>query len=361
MKALVVGASGVVGYAAVKQFAADPRWDVVGVSRRIPTDIDNATFVSVDLLDADACRAAIAAHRDVTHLVYAALFEKPGLVAGWREHDQMEINLRMFRNILDPLTELAPTLEHVVLLQGTKAYGGHVAPMTVPGKERSARHPHENFYFLQEDYLLARQQSDGWGWTILRPQVILGESLGSNMNLIPAIGAYGAVLRDAGEPLHFPGGAASVSEVVSADLVARAIEWAFTSRDARDEVFNVTNGDVIVWRNAWPRVAEALGMAPGEDRPMALADEMPHRDREWAAIVDRYGLSAPRTLAEFVGQSFVYADLLLGFGRTAVPFPQLVSTIKIRQAGFEDCLDSEDDLAAWFARLQARRLLPPRT
>ena len=52
-----------------------------------------------------------------------------------------------------------------------------------------------------------------WSWTILRPQVILGESLGSNMNLIPAIGAYGAVLREAGEPLHFPGGAPSVLEV----------------------------------------------------------------------------------------------------------------------------------------------------
>ena len=232
--------------------------------------------------------------------------------------------------------------------------------MTVPGRERAPRHPHENFYFLQEDHLLACQQRGGWAWTILRPQVILGESLGSNMNLIPAIGAYGAVVREAGEPLHFPGGVPSVCEVVSADLVANAIAWAATSRNARDEVFNVTNGDVMVWRNAWRVIAEALGMEPGEDRPMSLADEMPSRLQEWAAIVDRYKLRAPRRLMEFVGQSFVYADLLLGFGRTTIPSPQLVSTIKIRQAGFDECLDSEDDLAGWFARLQARRLLPPR-
>ena len=45
---------------------------------------------------------------------------------------------------------------------------------------------------------------------------------------------------------------------------------------------------------------------------MALAEEMPRRAAEWAAIVDRYGLRAPRSLDEFVGQSFVYADLLLG-------------------------------------------------
>jgi nucleoside-diphosphate-sugar epimerase len=361
VKALVVGASGVVGYAAVKQFAADPRWQVVGVSRRIPSDIDNATLMSVDLLDPNACRAAVQKHPDVTHLVYAALFEKPGLVAGWRERDQMDTNLTMFRNILEPLSDPKHALEHVVLLQGTKAYGGHVAPMSVPARERSPRHPHDNFYFLQEDYLLDRQQEGKWAWTILRPQVILGESIGSNMNLVPAIGAYGAVLREAGQPLHFPGGAPSVTEVVSADLVARAIAWAATSRNARNEVFNVTNGDVLVWREVWPRIAEALGMDPGADRPMSLAAEMPSRERAWGAIVDRYRLKAPRRLSDFVGQSFVYADLLLGFGRTAVPFPQLVSTIKIRQAGFDECLDSEDDLAAWFARLQARRLLPPRT
>ena len=362
-KVLVVGASGVIGYSAVKHFVGAPGWRVVGASRRIPMDLDGATLVSLDLLDASACRGLAHEHRDVTHLVYAALFEKPGLVAGWRERDQMETNLRMFRNILDPLTDHASGLEHVTLLQGTKAYGAHVATMTVPGRERAPRHPHENFYFLQEDHLLARQeQCDGeWAWTILRPQVVLGESLGSNMNVIPAIGAYGAILREAGEPLHFPGGAPSVSEVVSAELVARAIGWAAATPAARNEVFNVTNGDVMVWRTVWPTVAEALGMEPGEDRPTVLADAMPERSGEWAAIVDRYGLRSPRGLGELVGQSFVYADVLLGVGRTTVPLPQLVSTVKIRQAGFADCLDSEDDLAGWFARLQQRRVLPPRT
>ena len=361
MKVLVAGASGVVGYGAVKHFADVPGCEVVGLSRRLPPDLDAATFVSVDLNDAEACRAVVAEYRDVTHLVYAALFEKPGLIAGWRERDQMETNLRMFRNLLDPLLASSGGLEHVTLLQGTKAYGGHVATVPVPGRERTPRHAHDNFYFLQEDHLLeqhARASDGGWSWTILRPQVILGESLGSNMNLIPAIGAYGAVLREEGEPLHFPGGAPSVLEVVSADLLARAIAWAGTAVAARNEVFNVTNGDVLVWRYAWPAIADALGMEPGEDRPMSLAEEMPRRHGEWEAIVDRYGLRAPRSLDDFVGQSFVYADLLLGLGRTVVPLPQLVSTIKIRQAGFTECVDSEDDLASWFERLQARRLLP---
>src|SRR5437763_435310 len=133
--------------------------------------------------------------------------------------------------------------------------------------------------------------------------------------------------RAAGEPLHFPGGAPSVVEVVSADLLAQAIAWAGTSPEARNEVFNVTNGDVLVWRYVWPAIADALGMEPGGDRPMSMAEEMPRRAEEWRAIVEHYDLRAPRSLDEFVGQSFVYADLLLGVGRTSVPLPQLVSTI----------------------------------
>ena len=32
---------------------------------------------------------------DITHLMYAAIYEKPGVVRGWRELDQMDTNLRM--------------------------------------------------------------------------------------------------------------------------------------------------------------------------------------------------------------------------------------------------------------------------
>ena len=89
--------------------------------------------------------------RDVTHVVYAALFEKPGLIRGWREHDQMETNRVMLANLFEPLQAAARGLQHVTLLQGTKAYGAHVAPIAIPAKERQPRHAHENFYWLQED------------------------------------------------------------------------------------------------------------------------------------------------------------------------------------------------------------------
>lgn len=44
-------------------------------------------------------------------------------------------------------------------MQGTKAYGVHVEPMKLPGKEREPRHQHENFYWMQEDYLRGKQEN----------------------------------------------------------------------------------------------------------------------------------------------------------------------------------------------------------
>ena len=62
---------------------------------------------ALDLRDGAACRAASDTLVGVTHVVYAALFEKPGLIPGWREQDQMATNLAMMRNLMDPLLAAA--------------------------------------------------------------------------------------------------------------------------------------------------------------------------------------------------------------------------------------------------------------
>lgn len=358
-KVLIAGASGLVGFAAVKHFSQLPDWEAVGVSRRIPPGLESANCLSIDLTDKARCAEVFGQMRDVTHVVYAALYEKPGLVQGWRERDQMETNLNMLRNLFAPLSAVAKDLQHVTLLQGTKAYGAHIEPFPVPARERWPRHRHENFYWLQEDYLREQQQGKDWHWTIFRPQVIFGESLGSNMNAIPAIGVYAAFLREAGKPLSFPGGAPWLTEAVDADLLAHACEWAATSPICRNETYNITNGDVFVWQNVWPTIAEALGMEVGPPQPCCLAEEMPKREVEWAAIVKKYNLCAPTSLWEYVGQSFYMADLVFAYGAQRLPPAMLVSTIKARQHGFHECMDTEDMFRKWFKRFQELRLLPP--
>lgn len=361
-KVLVAGLSGVVGYATAQQFAQDPSWEVIGLSRRRPDRLGRVQHIPLDLADSAACGRALSSITGVTHLVYAALFEKPGLIPGWYERDQMETNLRYFQNLMEPLTRANPGLRHITLLQGTKAYGAHIAPMQAPAREREPRHQHENFYWLQEDDLRSRHAAAGgsWSWTIMRPQIVFGEALGSNMNALPALGVYAALLRKDGQPLHFPGGARNVSEAVDADLVGKAIKWGAESPAAANEIFNITNGDVFSLRYLWPAIADAFGMEVGTEVPLSLAAAMPPREPEWAEIVARFGLSAPTSLDAMVGQSFVYADAISGFGMTEPAPPSLVSTIKIRQAGFHDCVDTEDMFRRLIARFQELGLFPPR-
>ncbi len=363
-RVLVAGVSGVVGFAAAHRFAADG-WDVVGLSRRRPQRLPpTVEHVAVDLADPASAEAAAPRLAGVTHLVYAALYEKPGLFAGWRERDQMERNLTMLANLMDKGLGGGGGLRHVSLLQGTKAYGAHVHPIAVPGRERNPRDDHENFYWLQEDHLRERQAAagpGGWGLTILRPQVIWGEAQGGNMNALPALGVYAALLRAEGQPLHWPGGLAPISEAVDADLLARVLAWAAVAPEAANETFNVTNGDVYTLRNVWPVLADAFGMEPGDDVPCSLAATVPAREPEWAALVERFGLAAPASLERFVGQSFLYADMLGGYGQTALRSPALLSTIKLRQHGFTDCVDTEDMFRRLVAAMQAARLFPPRT
>ncbi len=309
---LVAGATGLVGYAALKAFAGTPDTAVIALSRRPPPGID-VRHIALDLTDAAACRLAAEQLRDVTHLVYAALFELPGLVEGWRNERQITTNDRMLRNLLDPLLQAAPGLRHVTLLQGTKAYGVHVRPLAVPAREgRSEMREQPNFYWAQEDYLRAAQAGRSWHFTILRPVLIVGEAIGGAMNLIPALGVYAAVMRDRGPILPYPGGAERVSQAVDADLLARAIAWSGEAPAARNETFNVTNGDVFTWPNIWPAIADAVGMRPGPDEPFLLQSV---GRADWDQVRQRYGLVSP-ALAEFVGLSLEYADYQMRYGHT---------------------------------------------
>ncbi len=157
-KILVAGATGLVGYAVMKHFAAMEGCEVIAVSRRRPDETYGARWLPLDLTDQAACEALAPDLAGVTHLAYAALYERPGLVAGWQEEEQIRTNDLMLRNLMAPLERAAPGLSHVALLQGTKAYGVHVRPLAVPAREnRSEMHEQPNFYWNQERFLRERQ------------------------------------------------------------------------------------------------------------------------------------------------------------------------------------------------------------
>jgi nucleoside-diphosphate-sugar epimerase len=266
----------------------------------------------------------------------------------------------MLRNLMTALEPVAPALRHVALLQGTKAYGVHVRPLAVPAREnRSEMHEQPNFYWNQERYLREAQTGKAWSWSILRPVLIVGDSVGSAMNVIPALGVYAAMMRRAGKAkLDYPGGIGRVAQAVDADLLARAIAWSGEAATARNEIFNVTNGDVFVWSNVWPAIADALGFQAGEPVPLSLDAEIRPQEAAWAEICTAHGLKSG-SLKEFVGLSFEYADYTMGYGRDKPGPAAIVSTIKLMQAGFCEVMDTEAMFRKAFAEMQAKRLLPP--
>jgi nucleoside-diphosphate-sugar epimerase len=346
-----------VGTAAIDAFL-DEDWEVMAISRRLPEVRSEKPFrhLALDLRDPQACADGMAKLVDVTHVVYAAVYEKPGLVKGWQDQDQMRINLEMLQNLVDPLSTAAD-LQHITLLQGTKAYGVHRHPIRVPSREREPRDDHPNFYWLHEDHVRTKADEQGFGWTILRPQLVVGPNYGVAMNLPPVIGAFAAICREEGRPLGFPGGISYVTEAVDARLVAHAARWAATAPQALGEHFNLTNGEVFEWRDLWPAIADVLGMTPGPDAPVRLSEYLPARTDLWDDIVRQNGLR-PTRLTDLLGESHHYADFCFAHGARRLPPPAFLSTVKIKQAGFCETWDTQASMRHWLQVLIDRRILP---
>lgn len=354
---LIAGARGMVGRAAVTHFESKG-WSVVGISRSAPDFETKARFIAVDLRDRDATERATRELADVTHLIYAALYEQEELAAGWTSPAHIETNTAMLRNLIGPL-ERHGQLEHVCLLQGTKAYGGHLSgAMRVPAKERRPRVPHPNFYFTQEDWLRERQEAGaGFALSILRPQIICGVAIGVPMNVVATLGAFAAIRREQGLPLVHPGHPHAVAELVDASLIAEMLEWVATTPRCAGETYNVTNGDVVMWSDLFMALADHYGMELALPQPMRLRDEMPRHAELWERLVQRDGLRC--SLDALIGASWQYADMLWANARSDAR-PSLVSTVKARQHGFRACRDSEDMILAQLDQMEHERLLPRR-
>ncbi len=363
-RVLVLGATGGVGQAATERFLADEAFDVVAISRRRPEVSERAGYrhSAVDLRDATAVDVAVKDAGPVTHVVYAALFETDDLIAGWVDPVQIDTNRLMFANVLEALRAAGTPVRHISILQGTKAYGYHLGRMRIPGKESQPRVDHGNFYWAQEDLLVGAARSMGAAYTIFRPQFIFSGALGAAMNLIPAIGAYASLCREIGRPFSFPGGAPYVAEAVDARLLANALHWAATHPTAADQTFNITNGDVFEWRDLWPSFAEAFDVETGPDERLSLAQWLPSQEAVWRRIAERQGLRH-LSLRSILGLSHQYADDAFAYTPDGSPLPSrsrpvLLSTVKLRQAGFTECIDTAQMFRFWFARLQAQRVLP---
>ena len=351
--ALIAGVTGIGGNHLARELLANG-WEVVGLSRRAPNDLPGVRHVAADLLDPAALATAL---KDVapTHVFITTWMRQES------EAENIRVNAALVRNLLDALSP-QKSLRHVALVTGLKHYLGpfeaYASSGTLPDtplRESQPRLPLENFYYAQEDEVYAAAARDRFTWSIHRPHTIIGLAVGNAMNLGTTLAVYATICKETGRPFQFPGSAAQwngLSDVTDARMLAKQLVWAADTDAARNEAFNIVNGDVFRWSWLWGRIADFFGVQAagfnGTVQPLEAA--MVNDGAAWADIAARYGLveSDIKRLA-----SPWHTDLDLGR-----PLEVMTDMARSRKLGFSAFQSTEESFFDLFAQLRAARLIP---
>jgi nucleoside-diphosphate-sugar epimerase len=350
--ALIVGASGVIGRALAERLLSTG-WSVHGLSRGRTASVPGCTPVIADLTKADAVSAAVAG-LDVSHVFFTAWSRQAN------EQENIRVNGAMVSNVLEPLGRHS-TLRHAALVTGLKhylgpfeAYASGAVPDT-PFRESQGRQPVQNFYYEQEDRLFEAAARHGFSWSVHRPHTVIGFAVGNAMNMGQTLAVYATLCRHTGQPFVFPGSAAQwhgLTDMTDARLLARHLEWASTTEAARNEDFNVVNGDVFRWKTMWRQIADYFGLeaAPFDGTVRPLEGRMQDAGPAWAEIAAKHGLREP-DIGKMASWWHTDADL----GR---PMEVVTDMTKSRKAGFLLYQSTPDAFFDLFDRLKAERLIP---
>jgi len=347
LKAVVAGATGIVGRYLIAHLKRIGEWQVVGLARRPDQTVEGIEWVDVDLLDPRACADRIGAITGATHLFYAA--------RAARDTDEQENadNAAMLVNLVEALEPVSPDLAHINLVHGTKWYGSHLGSFRSPAREVDPRGPGPYWYFDQQDFVSERQRGKDWSWSALRPHFVSGVSVRHPHNIMGVMAVYAAVCRELGRPFDFPGSTAryeTLTQLTDAGLLAEAMVWAGTAPQCANQAYNIGNGDNVRWRHLWPMVAELFELEPGTVGEVSLPDFMADKGPLWDEMVARHGL-APYRLDELA--SWNYGAFAFGVG-----WDDMSSTVKARRHGFHAAVDSFDMVRDVIATYRRQNLIP---
>ncbi|MDR3623380.1 MAG: SDR family oxidoreductase [Paludisphaera borealis] len=351
LRAVIAGVSGIVG-SNLAALLVSKGWEVHGLARRPETGIPGVRPIAADLLKPESLRAALAGV-DPTHVFFATWLRQA------TEAENCAVNGAMVRNLLSAF-DSSDSLRHVALVTGLKHYLGPFESYAsqrpeTPFREEMPRMPVENFYYTQEDEVFEAARRRGFTWSVHRPHTIIGYALGNAMNMGVTLAVYAAICRETGRPFVFPGSVQQwegLTDVTDARILARHLEWAATSDAARNEAFNIVNGDVFRWKWLWPKLATDFGIdvAPYPGRPTPLDPQLAGAGPVWAEIAAKYGLAQP-DLDKLA--SAWHTDLDLGREMEVV-----TDMTKSRVAGFSDYQPTLGSFLDLFARLREDRIIP---
>jgi len=345
--ALISGVSGIVGSALAPYLAARDDWAVTGLSRHAPGNAP-CEVLSVDLGRPAETRDRLRGLEQVTHILYCA--RAPHTRAA---KEPVDLNLAMLRNLLEAVEPIAPDLRHVHLVHGSKYYGCELGPYRTPAEESDPRLAEDNWYYAQEDFVIERSRGTHWTWSASRPHGICNRRYGIARSIPMVIAVYAAILKELGQPLHFPGTERNyhaLYQCTEAVHLAEAIAWISTEPGCANQAFNVTNGDYIRWAHLWPAFAGFFGMEPGGVKTVRLAEVMVDKAPVWERIVAKHGL-VPTPYEKTA--LWLYGDSIFTPG-----YDMMSSTLKLRQSGFAACVDTGRMFLDMFAHFRRTRVIP---
>ena len=353
IEALVIGATGIAGRG-VSQELLNAGARVHGLSRHRDGVIAGVKHVGADLLDPESVNKAMNGIGP-SHVYLTAWSRRP------TEDENIAVNAGIVRAVLEAVAP-ARSVKHVALVTGLKHYlgpfeayvRGGIAPPT-PLREEQPRLDLPNFYYSQEDELYAAAKREGFTWSVHRPHTIIGKAIGNAMNMGSTLAAYASICKELGRPFKFPGSAAQwngLSDMTDARVLGKQLIWASTTDAAKNEAYNIVNGDIFRWSWLWPRIAKWFGATwEGFDRAPAPLEGQMTNDREvWKKMAAKYGL--------------VEADLWrvaspwhtdLDLGR---PIEVMTDMALSRKLGFAVYQNTEDAFHDLFATLRTEKVIP---
>lgn len=351
-RALIVGATGIVGLNVAEHLRELGGWEIHGASRRPPVGASYIQPHTVDLLKRDEAIAALS-HLAPTHIFYCSW------TLGANEDENIRLNGDMLKTVLDAFKDKG-CVQHVGVVTGTKHYlgpfedYGKVQPVT-PFRETAPRLPKKNFYYELEDIVMAYADRYDFGWSVHRSHTIIGYAVGNLMNIGATLATHASICKATGRPFRFPGSPTAyhgLNDITDARILARQIVWAGTEPNARNEAFNAVNGDVFRWEQLWTTIADYFDI-PVADYPghyNSLADQMKDLGDDWDRLVSQHGLQ-PNKLDRLA--SAWHTDLDLGR-----PMECVHSMSKARALGFKETQDTEQSFIDVLDRLRAERIIP---
>jgi len=352
-KALVVGATGITGSNLAEKLVSKG-WTTYGIARNPNTAIEGLQPIAANLLSPEDLSGKL---QDIhpTHVFFTTWMRNDS------EAENIRVNSTLVRNLLNALAP-KKSVCHVALVTGLKHYLGpfeaYAKTGTLPETPVREEHPRlnlDNFYYAQEDEVFAAALRDGFSWSVHRPHTVIGKAVGNLMNMGSTLAVYASICKETGRPFHFPGSLAQwegISDVTDAELLAEHLVWAATTENARNQAYNVANGDVFRWKWLWKEIANYFGIVSAgfNGSTHSLEAELAGDTQLWQEIAAKHQLQEP--VLDRIATAW-HTDLDL-----SRPLEVMTDMSKSRKLGFTGYRETRESFFQLFEKLRSENFIP---